>query len=121
MLSLILLLRDVAPLRVDSRFSVLILTHFNARHLDEIRIFVEDKHPHILCLNETKIYVSISDDNTEIEDYIVSRKDRNGFGVVAIYIHSSIQFMLREDMKDLNLEIISVELNLPFIKLIVLI
>ena len=116
MLSLILLLRE---LRVDSRFSILMLTHFNTRHLDEIRIFVKDKRPHILCLNETKLNESISDDNTEIENYIVSRKDRNGFGVVAIYIHSSIQFILREDIKDL--EIISVELNLPFIKLIVLV
>ena len=30
------------------------------RHLDEIWIFVEDKQPHILYLNETKINDSIS-------------------------------------------------------------
>ena len=63
------------------------------RHLDEIRIFIEDKQPHILCLNETKIDDSISDDDIEIEGYIVNRKDRNRFGGgVAIYIHNTIQF-----------------------------
>ena len=55
------------------------------------------------------------------EGYIVNRKDRNRFGGgVAIYIHTAIQFTLREDLKDLDLETLTVELNLPFIKPIVL-
>ena len=72
-------------------------------------------------MNETKIYDSISDDDIEIEGYIVIKQDRNSFGGgVAIYIHSTIQFTLREDLKYLDLETITVELNLPFIKPIVL-
>ena len=92
------------------------------RHLHEIRILFEDKQPHILCLNETKINDGISDDDIEIEGYTVNRKDRNSSGGgVAIYIHSTIQFALCEDLKDLDLETITAELNLPFIKSIVLI
>ena len=72
-------------------------------------------------MNETKIDDSISDDDSETEGYTVNRKDRNSFGGgVAIYIHSSIHFTSREDLKDLDLETITVELNLPFIKPVVL-
>ena len=34
----------------------------------------------MLCLNETKIDNSISDDDIENQGYIVNRKDRNRFG-----------------------------------------
>ena len=72
-------------------------------------------------MNETKIDDSISDNDIEIEGYIVNRNDRNRFGGgVAICIHNTIQFTLREDLKDLDLETITVELNLPFTKPIVL-
>ena len=37
--------------------------------------------------------VFLSDDDIEIEGYIVNRKDRNSFGGgVAIYMHNTIQF-----------------------------
>ena len=72
-------------------------------------------------MNESKIDDSISDDDIETEGYIVNRKDRNRFGGgVAVYIHNAIQFTSREDSKDLDLETITVEFNLPFIKPIVL-
>ena len=45
------------------------------RHLDEIRILVDEKQPHILLLNETKTDDSIDDYDIEIEDYIVNRRD----------------------------------------------
>ena len=109
MFSSILLLQDslshIAPLKVVSEVSVSININSLTRHLDEIRIFIEDKQPHILHLNDTKIDESISDDDTGIEGYIVNRKDRNRFGGgVAIYIHATMQFTLCEDLKDLDLE-----------------
>ena len=72
-------------------------------------------------MNKTKIDDSISDDDFEIEGYIVNTKDSNRYGGgVAIYVHSTIQITLREDLYDLDLETITVELNLLFIKPIVL-
>ena len=91
------------------------------KHLDEIRILVGEKKPHILHLNETKIDGSISDDDTDIEDYALDRKDRTCFGGgVTIYVHKSIRFKKRADLGMIELEIITIELNMPFVKLIIL-
>ena len=91
------------------------------KHLDEIRILVDEKKPHILCLNETKIDGSIADDDIDIKDYALNRKDRNFFGGgVAIYVHKSIRFKERVDLGMIELETITTELNIPFVKPIIL-
>ena len=91
------------------------------RHLDEIRILVDEKQSHILLLNETKTDDSIDDYDIEIEDYIINRRDRNSFGGgVAIYVHKNIQFTLRDDLKIPDLETVTVEVNLLFVRPIIL-
>ena len=68
------------------------------KHLDEIRFLVDEKKPHILCLNERKIDCSIAGDDIEIEDYALNHKDGNCFtGDVAIYVHKSIRFRVCVD------------------------
>ena len=57
------------------------------KHLDEIRILVDEKKPHILCLNETKIDGSIADDDIDIEGYALNRKDWNCFGAGGVGIY----------------------------------
>ena len=57
-------------------------------HLDELRIFVTEKKPHIIGITETKIDSSIEDSDIEIDDYVVVRNDRDKYGRgVAMYIH----------------------------------
>ena len=57
-------------------------------HLDELRIFVSEQRPHIICITETKIDSDNSD--IEIDDYVVVRNDRNRHrGGVAMYIHKT--------------------------------
>ena len=74
------------------------------KHLDEIRILVDEKTPHILCLNETKTDGSIADDDVDIEDYALNRTDRNCFGGgVSIYVHKSIRFKERVDLRTIEL------------------
>ena len=91
------------------------------KYLDEIRILVDEKKPHILCLNETKIDGSIADDDIEIEDYALNHKDRScSGGGVAIYFHKSIRFKERVDLRTIELETITIELNVPFVKPIIL-
>ena len=81
---------------------------------------VDEKKPHILCLNETKIDRSIADDDIDIEDYALNRKDWNCFGGgVAIYVHKSIRFKERVDLGTIELETITIELNIPFVKPII--
>ena len=85
-------------------------------------IVAANKQPHVLCLNETKVDDSFADNDLEIEDYVINRKDRsiNGGGV-AIYLHKSIQYNLRQDLNDLDLETVVVELRLPHVKPIVIV
>ena len=62
-------------------------------HLDELRLLIEDKKPHIIGINETKIDQLINDSDISIEGYDVVRRDINKFGGgVALYIHKSINF-----------------------------
>ena len=86
------------------------------KHFDEIKIFLDEKKPHIMGLNETKLDSSIGDDELSIEGYSLVRKDRNTHGGgVALYVHNDIPFIKRLDLA-CELESISVEVKLPFMK-----
>ena len=49
--------------------------HINSifKHLDEIKIFMDEKKPHIMGLNETKLDFSIGDDEISVEGYSLVR------------------------------------------------
>ena len=73
-------------------------------------------------MNETKVNDSFADNDLEIEDYTINRKDRNIHGGgVAIYLHKSIQYTLRQDLNGFDLESIAVELRLPHVRPIVIV
>ena len=87
----------------------------------EIRIFVNENKPQILCLNETKIDSSIADDDIELKDYVVNREDRNcPSGDLAVYVHKSSKFKVYVDLRMIELETITVALSIPFVNPIVL-
>ena len=66
--------------------------------LDELRPSIEDKKRRIIGINETKIDQLINDSDISIEGYDAVRRDRNKFGSgVALHIHKSINFNVRED------------------------
>ena len=63
------------------------------KHLDELGLLVDDKQPHVLCLNETKLDDTVEDNCIDIDGYQVIRKDRTRHGgEVAIYVHESLMF-----------------------------
>ena len=39
------------------------------KHLDELRLLVDDKQPHVLCLNETKLDDTVEDNCIDIDGY----------------------------------------------------
>ena len=50
-----------------------------------------------------------------IPSYVITRKDRNRHGGgVALYIKENISFSVRHDLAPARLEIICLEINLPF-------
>ena len=91
-------------------FKVMTLNIFSLMpHLDELQIFISDNKPHIIGITETKIdsaiYINIYDSDIEIDDYVIERNDRDKHGGgVALYIHKSINYRLREDLQNTNVE-----------------
>ena len=87
------------------------------KHLDELRLFSDEHSPHLIYLNETKLDSDVADNELRLEGFHeIFRKDRdkNGGGV-AIYVRSNIKCKIREDFDD-DLESISVELDVPYVK-----
>ena len=81
-------------------------------HLDELRIFVSQQRPHIICITETKIDSTIDNSHVEIDDYVVVRNDRNGHsGGVAMYRHKTINYRLREDLAYSEIESVSMQVE----------
>ena len=60
------------------------------KHLDELRIFVEEEKPHIIGINETRLHNMINDSDIEIDGHEVMcwNHDRKGGGV-ASYVHKA--------------------------------
>ena len=59
-------------------------------HIDELRIFVSENKPYIIGINETKLDHTVIDGEVEIDEYQITRKDRNSFGGgVALYAHDT--------------------------------
>ena len=87
------------------------------KYVDEVRIFCETHKPHVLCLNETKLSNEINDEDLQIENYhTIFRKDRDRHGGgVAIYVSDTIKLKKREDLLT-EIESITVELDIPFVK-----
>ena len=81
-------------------------------HLDELRIFVSEQRPHIICITETKTDSTIDNSHIEIDDYVVVRNDRNRHGGgVTMYIHKTVNYKLREDLAFSEIESISIQVQ----------
>ena len=53
------------------------------KHMDELRILVDQEMPPVIGINETKIDPSVSDTDIQIEGHRVVRRDRtNGVAVL---------------------------------------
>ena len=76
--------------------------------------------PHIICLNETKITEEFSDELLKIDGFQnIIRNDRTTQGGdVAVYVKSDIKFSVRSYL-DSELEWISIELNIKYVKLVI--
>ena len=66
----------------------------------------------ILAINETRLDDTINDSEIEISNYTLTRRDRSRHGgSVAIYVRNPIQFKLRNDLRDDDLEFLCIEIN----------
>ena len=87
------------------------------KNLDEICLILSNKALDILAINESKIDNQISNDEIHIHGFNIIRKDRNRFGRgVVLYIRDTISFSDRKDIIPDGLEMVCIELNLPYNK-----
>ena len=83
-------------------------------HIDELKIVMTDRIPDLLCLNETRLDESISDNTVKIGDYQCIRKDRNrNGGSVSICIRESVNFRNRFELVAESLEAVCIEIIKP--------
>ena len=95
---------NIAHLNVNSLFS----------KKDQISCILKDLSIHILCLNETKIDDSISNDELHIHNYTFVRKDRTRYGGgVGIYVHDNVKYKVVEILMWDALEMVWLEIILP--------
>ncbi|CAB3989895.1 RNA-directed DNA polymerase from transposon BS [Paramuricea clavata] len=87
------------------------------KHLGEIRLILSNNALDILAINESKIDNQISNNEIHIDGFNIIRKDRNRFGGgVVLYVRQNISFSDRIDLIPDELEMVCIELSLPYNK-----
>lgn len=84
-------------------------------HIDELRILLANNDIDIIAINETKLDVTVTDNEVNIQDYHIVRRDRttNGGGGVCFYVKNSINFTIRNDLNVDSLENLCLEIQKP--------
>lgn len=85
-----------------------------SKHIDELKIYMEDGIFDVLAINETKLDQYDADSLINLPGYTCVRQDRNkSGGGVCIYIRNSINFTRKFALEDDDLELISIEITKP--------
>ena len=84
------------------------------KHHDQLTMLLLNKSIDILAINETRLDKQIMDSEVDIDGYHIIRRDRNrSGGGVALYIRSSLNYKVRHEIDPFDLEILTVEINKP--------
>ena len=78
---------------------ILKIGQVNYKSSQQLRIFINNQHLDIICINETSLDDGVNNQAVEITGYDILRRDRkrNG-GVVAIYLRNTIAYTERNDL-----------------------
>ena len=87
------------------------------KRIDEINFSMSNKFIDLIAFNETRLDANITDNMINLDGYDVVRKDRsrNGGGV-CIYLRSSINYKIRDDLVPSELEAVCIEIIKPHSK-----
>ena len=101
---------SITPRITRFKFMCLNIDSVSGR-IDQLRILSDQEKPHIMCLNETKLDLSISDSLVNVDNYQIIRNDRDRHGGgVAVYVHQSISYKIRSDLMPDNLEVVTLQI-----------
>ena len=85
-----------------------------SKHVDELCISKLFLHFDLLALNETRLDSSISDGPVKIRGYDIVRNDRSRRGGgVCVYLRSTINYKIRDDLVPDDIETICLEISKP--------
>ena len=84
------------------------------KHIDELRVFISTSKIHILSINETRLDSTISDNEVYLPGCELIRLDRNrNGGGVCCYVRSNLNYRIRNDLMNDNLEFLTIEISKP--------
>ena len=105
--------------QITGRGLVMAMLNINSllAHIDDLRIFMNNSKIDVLAINETKLDASIHDREVHLPGFEIVRRDRpvngrNGGGV-CIYLRSNLNYSIRSDLCDDQLECIVLEITKP--------
>ena len=89
-------------------------------HLDHLKFFVLEFKIDVLAINETKIDSSVNDNEIYLPGFEVVRKYRSvngrGGGGVCRYLRHNINYQIRDDLCDGQLECVAIKIIRPYSK-----
>ena len=84
------------------------------KHIEELRILINEMNFDILCINETRLDKAIKNSEIGLQGYDLTRRDRNrNGGGVAIYVRNNISYMERSALVPENVEALCIEVRKP--------
>ena len=91
-------------------------------HLGEVKFFVLNSKIDVLAINETKIDSSVNDNEIHLPGFEVVRKvravnGRSGGDGVCLYLRNNINYQVRDDLCDDQLEYVVIEIIRPHSRL----
>ena len=82
--------------------------------MDELRLRMQSQTLDLLALSETRLDNTFTDSAVSIDDYTLIRRDRfRSGGGVAIHVCNVIDFKIRSDLSDPDLEFLCIEIQKP--------
>ena len=90
------------------------IIHEFLRYMDGLRLRMQSQTLDLLALSETRLDNTFTDSAVSIDGYTLIRRDRcRGCGDVAMYVRNVIDFKIRSDLSDPDLEFLCIEIQKP--------
>ena len=86
------------------------------KYLNELFLRMQSQTLDLLALSETRLDNTFTDSAVSIDGYTLIRRDRcrgGGGGGVAMYVRNVIDFKIRSDLSDPDLEFLCIEIKKP--------
>ena len=85
-----------------------------SKHIDELRVLLQNNSLDLSAISEMRLNETVADNEISISGYDIIRRDRslNGRnrGGVCFYLHSNINYIVREDLVSDQIENLSIEI-----------